>query len=69
MHVSVSTLTAFHLHQNLPLEIGAYSLLSFLFPLLIAISALFTKQHYIVDLAPGAVLGYVNYKIYLLLVP
>jgi membrane-associated phospholipid phosphatase len=69
MHVSVSTLAAFHLHQNLSIDNSAYSLLPFLFPLLIAISALYTKQHYIVDLPPGAVLGYVNYKIYLLLCP
>jgi hypothetical protein len=69
MHVSVSTLTAFHLHQNLTPEAGTYSLLTFLFPLLIAMSALFTKQHYVVDLAPGAALGGVNYKIYLLLNP
>jgi membrane-associated phospholipid phosphatase len=69
MHVSVSTLAAFHLQQNLLAETGMYSLLAFLFPLLIAISALFTKQHYIVDLAPGAFLGYVNFEIYLLLRP
>lgn len=64
MHVSVSTLTAFHLHQNLSLEAGAYSQLAFLFPLLIATSALFTKQHYVVDLAPGVLFGYVNFEIY-----
>jgi len=69
MHVSVATLTAFHLYQNMSLEIGAYSLLAFLFPLLIAISALFTKQHYVVDLAPGALVGYINYEIYALLSP
>jgi membrane-associated phospholipid phosphatase len=68
MHVSVSTLAAFHLDHNLPID-NSYSSLVFLFPLLIAISALFTKQHYIVDLAPGAVIGYVNYQIYLLLNP
>jgi membrane-associated phospholipid phosphatase len=69
MHVSVSTLAAFHLNHNLSIDNSALSLLAFLFPLLIAISALFTKQHYIVDLAPGAVLGYVNYNIYMLLSP
>ena len=67
MHVSVATLTALHLQQNLMLETGGYSLLAFLFPLLIAISSLFTKQHYVVDLAPGAVVGYINYEIYVLL--
>lgn len=69
MHVSVSTLAAFHLYQNMSLETGIYSLLAFLFPLLIALSALFTKQHYVVDLAPGAGLGYLNYEIYVLLSP
>ena len=68
MHVSVSTLTAFHLNHNLSID-NAYSLFVFLFPLLIAISALLTKQHYVVDLAPGAVLGYVNYRIYMMLSP
>lgn len=64
MHVSVSTLTALHLHQNLLMEAGIWAQLAFLFPLLIAVSALFTKQHYVVDLAPGAVFGYVNFEIY-----
>jgi membrane-associated phospholipid phosphatase len=69
MHVSVSTLAAFHLSHNLSIDNNALSLLPFLFPLLIAISALFTKQHYVVDLAPGAILGYVNYEIFVLLRP
>ena len=68
MHVSVSTLVAFHLSNNLSID-GAYSLFIFLFPLLIAISALFTKQHYIVDLAPGAILGYANYQLFMMLSP
>ncbi len=64
MHVSVSTLTAFHLYQNLLPQVGSCAQLVFLFPLLIAISALFTKQHYVIDLAPGALLGYGNFLIY-----
>ena len=36
-----------------------------MFPLLIAISALFTKQHYLVDLAPGAVMGWIAWQIHL----
>ena len=68
MHVSVSTLTALHLCENLFPHVGQFAQLAFLFPLLIATSALFTKQHYVVDLAPGALLGYINYLIYRLCV-
>lgn len=64
MHVSVSTLTAFHLYQNLAPHAGQYAQLAFLFPVLIAVSALFTKQHYVVDLAPGALFGFINFEIY-----
>ena len=51
MHVSVAMLTAMYC---LP-ALGPWA---FLFPVLIGISCLFTKQHYIVDLPPGAALGY-----------
>jgi membrane-associated phospholipid phosphatase len=64
MHVSVATLTAFHLNQNLSQHAGNLALLAFLFPFLIAISALFTKQHYVVDLLPGGLFGYINFEIY-----
>jgi len=64
MHVSVSTLAAFHLYHNLSADAGIYAHTAFLFPVLIAISALFTKQHYVIDLAPGAIFGYVNFEIY-----
>jgi membrane-associated phospholipid phosphatase len=64
MHVSVSTLAALHLCQNLAHDIGYLAQLAFLFPILIAISSLFTKQHYIVDLPPGALLGFLNFEIY-----
>ena len=58
MHVSVATLTTLHLIFNIP------SLMpwAWLFPVLIAISALYTKQHYFYDLAPGAVLGWIAFK-------
>ncbi len=61
MHVSVATLTALHMMANEP-WLGMWPLL---FPLVIAISALFTKQHYFVDLIPGAVLGCVAWQIHL----
>jgi membrane-associated phospholipid phosphatase len=51
MHVSVATLSALHL---LPAA-GSPVLL---FPLLVAMSCVLTKQHYLVDLPTGAGLGY-----------
>lgn len=51
MHTSVATLTALHLIPHL----GAWA---FLFPALIALSCLFTKQHYVLDLPAGAALGW-----------
>jgi len=57
MHVSVATLTALYLYP----ELGAWTLL---FPLLIAASALFTKQHYVADIPAGAALGWVTFKIF-----
>ncbi|HEU5396682.1 MAG TPA: phosphatase PAP2 family protein [Verrucomicrobiae bacterium] len=51
MHTSVAMLTAMHLWPHL----GVYALL---FPLLIAVSCLFTKQHYLLDLPAGALLGW-----------
>jgi membrane-associated phospholipid phosphatase len=57
MHTSVATLTALHL---LP-HVGVWALL---FPLLIALSCLFTKQHYIVDLPAGALLGWFTFGLF-----
>lgn len=54
MHVSVSTLTAMHLQLNFPF-LGSWV---WTFPVLIALSALYTKQHYVHDLLPGALVGY-----------
>jgi len=60
MHVSVATLTALHAQATL----GPWA---FLFPLLIAISCILTKQHYLIDLPFGAALGGVAYAIYLVI--
>ena len=57
MHVSVATLTALHLQPHL----GAAA---FAFPLLVGLSCLYTKQHYLVDLPPGALLGWTVYRLY-----
>jgi membrane-associated phospholipid phosphatase len=53
MHVSVATMVDLTIWQNWP--VAGY--VGGLFPLLIAASALKTKQHYCVDVIPGAILG------------
>ena len=51
MHTSVAMLTAMHLcHCHGPVV--------FLFPVLIGLSCLFTKQHYLIDIPAGAALGW-----------
>lgn len=53
MHVSVATMTDLTIWQHWP-RLGHVGIA---FPILIAISALKTKQHYVVDVIPGGVLG------------
>ena len=62
MHVSVAVLTAFHLQPQL-------GQLALAFPALIALSCLFTKQHYLLDLPAGALLGWLTYWGYGLAAP
>ena len=57
MHVSVAMLSAFHLMPH----IGPSA---FAFPVIIALSCLFTKQHYLVDLPAGALLGWTTYRLF-----
>lgn len=57
MHTSVAMLTALHLIPHL----GAAA---FAFPVLIALSCLFTKQHYVIDLPAGALLGWFTFHAY-----
>jgi len=57
MHTSVAMLTALHLA-------GAFGPLVFLFPLLIGVSCVLTKQHYVLDVPPGAALGWAVYEAY-----
>lgn len=61
MHVSVAMLTAL-------LAFGSLGPWVFVFPLLIALSCTFTKQHYLADLPAGALLGWLAYQVYLLLI-
>jgi membrane-associated phospholipid phosphatase len=57
MHTSVAMLTALYLQPQL----GSWA---FLFPMLIGLSCLFTKQHYVVDLPAGAALGWLAYRVF-----
>lgn len=57
MHTSVAMLTALHLLPHL-------GVLAFAFPVLIALSCLFTKQHYVIDLPAGALLGWTTFHAY-----
>jgi len=61
MHTSVSTLAACMAWSELGPAVMA-------FPLLIAVSCLFTKQRYLMDLPAGPLLGWVTYQGYLVLV-
>jgi membrane-associated phospholipid phosphatase len=60
MHTSVATLTALHLQP----AVGPWI---FAFPVLIALSCLFTKQHYVIDIPGGAVLGWACFRAFQLL--
>ena len=55
MHVSVAMLTALHLAPHTGPA-------AFAFPVLIALSCIFTKQHYVIDLPAGALLGWGTYR-------
>lgn len=61
MHVSVATLTALHTVTNL----ACSPLLPTLFVIAIAASCIFTKQHYLVDLPVGALLGFTAFYLFL----
>lgn len=53
MHVSMAMMTDLTISERWP----ATAFAGWLFPVLIAISALKTKQHYVVDVIPGALCG------------
>lgn len=62
MHVSVATLVALHLFNLYAPQFGGWALCVYIFPILISISTLYTKQHYIVDVPAGVILGWLVYK-------
>ncbi|MET3995864.1 membrane-associated phospholipid phosphatase [Bradyrhizobium sp. S3.9.2] len=53
MHVSVATMVDLTISNSWPL----FAYVGWLFPVLIGTSALKTKQHYCLDVVPGAVMG------------
>ncbi len=57
MHTSVAMLTALHLYPRL----GAWA---WTFPVLIGLSCLFTKQHYLIDVPAGGALGWVTFEVF-----
>jgi len=57
MHTSVAMLTALHLSPRL-------GMWAFAFPVLIGLSCVFTKQHYVMDIPAGAALGWVAFHVY-----
>ena len=61
MHTSVAMLTALHLYDR-------HGSASFVFPVLIGLSCLFTKQHYLVDIPAGAALGWFAYRFHSMLI-
>lgn len=60
MHTSVATLTALHLYASLGPGV-------FAFPAIIGLSCLYTKQHYIVDVPAGALLGWFVFELFKLI--
>jgi membrane-associated phospholipid phosphatase len=61
MHVSVATLTAFHGTMNVPTAF----IPAIVFVVLIALSCVLTKQHYLIDLPPGLICGWLSFLLYL----
>lgn len=60
MHVSVATMVDLTISANWPW----FAWVGWLFPVLIGASALKTKQHYVVDVLPGAAMGAVAFFVW-----
>jgi membrane-associated phospholipid phosphatase len=57
-HSFLSALTSYRVHRGV-------GLIALLWATLIGISALYTKQHYVVDVIAGALLGFIAYAVFL----
>lgn len=64
MHVAVATLAACHILGNLGSANSTFSALVILATLLILVSTVFTKQHYLADLPAGFALGAMIYWVF-----
>lgn len=60
MHVSVATMVDLTISQAYP----NFIFVGWLFPVLIGASALKIKQHYVVDLVPGAIIGAIAFYLW-----
>ncbi len=61
MHCSVAMLTALHLLPHLGPAI-------FAFPVLIGLSCLFTKQHFVIDVPVGLAVGWATHELFVIMI-
>lgn len=66
MHVGVAVLSALHIYYNLAETTGTWAFSIFVMPLLISISTVFTKQHFLVDIPAGAALAIGVFSIFVI---
>lgn len=64
MHVAVAILASLHIAKNLRGHFGPEVYGIFIIPILIMMSCLFTKQHYILDLPAGCALAAAVFSLY-----
>ena len=64
LHVSVATLTALHIARNVPCGAAPPAI----FVILISASCILTKQHYIMDVPAGVILGWLCFVLFLHLI-
>jgi membrane-associated phospholipid phosphatase len=69
MHIAVAMLSALHTANNLLDRFGAMAYCVFVLPVLIAISTVFTKQHYLLDIPAGAALAIAIFSLHRLVYP
>ncbi|MCY7296268.1 phosphatase PAP2 family protein [Alteromonas sp. a30] len=65
MHVATSVLTALHIIYNVYGSFVIDGVWVLVMPALIAVSAIYTKQHYLIDIPAGALLGWLVFVLHL----